>query len=231
MTPHNTSAVDARSLPGERYTVVTFSRMEKSADCALPAARIIRLINTKGLDVALIVRGARPETVGRAQRLLSSEAGREIDVRAYSDDRTDILADIDLASVVIMPVPPTGFGAIGLDAAIAGVPLLVPACSGVGMFLADPNRYPPELTERMLVAQNFDDPTPIDRWTERLYAVLTDLSRARAQSLALRRHLQQQNRTMKGASESLAAIERATAAAAGKTRLRYDTAQGVASDG
>lgn len=210
----------------QRHTVVTFSRVEQSGDCALAAARIIQRVNGKGLDVDLIVRGAPPEIVGRARRLLSSETGRAVDVRPYVVDRADIVADLAQADAVIMPVRPKGFGAVGLDAALEGVPLLVPITSGIGIFLADPSRYPAELVEHVLVEQDFDEPVPLDRWVGKLHALLTDLPRSRERAHTLKHHLREQNRTRDGATESLAAIDRAALAAANKEHIRYSAPGG-----
>ncbi|QIS17792.1 glycosyltransferase [Nocardia terpenica] len=191
-------------------TIVTFGRVEDAADNALTAARIVARL---GGNLRLIVRGAPPQTVQRAAQLLSAQARREVEVRPYTSDLDSIMADIAEADVVIVPVRSPGFDNAALAAAIAGVPILVPDIGAIGIYLSDARLYPVELTRPMLVEQDPGTPVPLDRWADRLHAVLTDLPAARERARALQGIVHGHNRTPAAAQVSLAAIEHATAAA------------------
>ena len=189
-----------------RSTILLFGRVDDSQKGTAAAALMVRDLPP---DVTLIVRGAPPETVAEAQEELSQIAGRFVEVRPRTIDRAELLVDMRQADVVIMPSRAEGFGLVGLEAAGAGVPILVPSSSGVGRFIGDSGLFPTELARQALVEQGFEEPVPVERWVARLREVLSDPEAARHRALDLRLALQEQNRTWRGAAESLVAAVRA----------------------
>ncbi|MCQ4043280.1 zeta toxin family protein [Streptantibioticus rubrisoli] len=201
-----------RLLPwnGERTREVLFvGRADAPQKGAHHAALMVRQLNQEGIDVQLTVRGAAPETVEQVKERLSNIVGREVVVKPFSIDRDEILADMRQADVLVMPSQAEGFGLVGLEAAGAGLPVLLPNTSGVGAFFGNPDRFPPEITRNNLVEQGFEDQVDVERWTDKLRDLLLDIPAARENALAMQQHLRQANTTWMGAAESLAAAVQA----------------------
>ncbi|MBD9725916.1 glycosyltransferase family 4 protein [Streptomyces sp. ID-01-6.2a] len=191
---------------GERTRhVLLVGRADAPQKGAQHAALMVRRLNEEGIDVRLTVRGAAPETVEEVRERLSNIVGREVVVKPFSIDREEILADIRQADVLVMPSRAEGFGLVGLEAAGAGLPVLLPRTSGVGAFFGDPNRFPSEITRNSLVEQGFEDQVDVGRWTDKLRNIVLDIPTARANALALQRHLREANTTWVGAADSLVA--------------------------
>ncbi|MEU8142153.1 zeta toxin family protein [Nonomuraea sp. NPDC048901] len=194
-----------RPFFGERTrTVLLIGRADAAQKGGHEAALMIRELQ-KDLDVRLVIRGAASETVPEVKERLSNVAGREVEIKPFTLDREEILADMRNADVVIMPSRGEGFGLVGLEAAGAAVPILVPRSSGVGALLGDPGRFPPELTRASLVEQGFEDRVPVERWATHLKEILGDLPRAQEKARQLQQLLREANATWKGAGESLVA--------------------------
>ncbi|MFF3244273.1 glycosyltransferase [Streptomyces sp. NPDC002870] len=191
---------------GERTRQLLFvGRADAPQKGAHHAALMVRRLLEDGIDVQLTARGAAPETVEEVKERLSNIAGREVVVKPFSIDRNEILADIQQADVLVMPSQAEGFGLVGLEAAGAGLPVLLPTTSGVGAFFGDPDRFPPEITRLSLVEQGFEDQVDVPRWTDKLRETLLDIPTARENALTLQRLLREANTTWVGAAESLAA--------------------------
>ncbi|EKX63918.1 zeta toxin family protein [Streptomyces ipomoeae] len=191
---------------GERTrNVLLVGRADAPQKGAHHAALMIRRLNEEGIDVKLTVRGAAPETVEQVKERLSNIAGREVEVKPFSIDRAEILADMRQADVLVMPSQAEGFGLVGFEAAGSGLPVLLPRTSGVGAFFADPNRFSPELTRNSLVEQDFEGQVDVGLWTDKLREILRDIPAARENALALQRQLREANTTWVGAADSLAA--------------------------
>ncbi|MEV2278309.1 glycosyltransferase family 4 protein [Nocardiopsis sp. NPDC049922] len=189
---------------GERTRhVLLVGRGDAPQKGAHHAALMVRRLLDEGTDVQLTVRGAAPETVEDVQERLSAIAGREVVVKPFSIDRDELLADMRQADVMVMPSRAEGFGLVGLEAAGAGLPVMLPTTSGVGTLFGDPSRFPPELTRLMLVEQGFEDDVDVERWTENLREILLDIPAARKNALALQRLLSEADTTWVGAAESL----------------------------
>lgn len=130
--------------PGLPLKVLLVGRTEdatlKGVDLAARALGQVHELRTKASTdpVELLVRGA-PLGQGDAQRdwiLNSSETpGLEVTVRGYSPDPGRLDQDMGCASLVIMPSRSEGFGMIGVEAVIRGVPLLVSGNSGLAQLL------------------------------------------------------------------------------------------------
>ncbi|MEV4567830.1 zeta toxin family protein [Nonomuraea sp. NPDC049419] len=197
-----------RPFFGERTrTVLLIGRADAAQKGGHEAALMIRELQ-KDLDVRLVIRGAAPETVEEVKERLSDVAGREVEVRPFTLDREEMLADIRAADVVIMPSRGEGFGLAALEAAGAGAPILIPRSSGLGGMLGDPSRFPAALTRASLVEQGFEDEVPVQRWAAHLKEMLRDLPRAQEQARQLQRLLREANATWEGAAESLVAAVR-----------------------
>ncbi|MFI7134122.1 glycosyltransferase [Nonomuraea sp. NPDC050153] len=197
-----------RPFFGERTrTVLLIGRADAAQKGGHEAALMIRELQ-KDLDVRLVIRGAAPETVLEARERLSTVAGREVEVKPFTLDRQEMLADMRRADVVIMPSRGEGFGLVGLEAAGAAVPILVPRSSGVGALLGDSGRFPPELIRSSLVEQGFEDRVPVERWVAHLKEILRDVPRAQEKARQLQEVLREANSTWKGAAESLVAAVR-----------------------
>ncbi|WP_378740475.1 glycosyltransferase [Nocardia brasiliensis] len=175
------------------------------------AAQMIRELNARGIDVELIVRGVDPKELKDTRDFLSSIAAREVEVKPFSTDRRQLLADIQNANVVIMNSRAEGFGLVAIEAAGAGTPILISSGSGAGRFFGDTSRFPAEVGERILVEQGFDEVIPVDRWVDKLQTVLTDPDEAHAYARELQELMRNQNLTWKEAAERLAATIRETA--------------------
>ncbi|MCX4732728.1 zeta toxin family protein [Streptomyces sp. NBC_01363] len=194
------------SWDGERTRrVLLVGRADAPQKGAHHAALMVRRLIQEGIDVQLTVRGAAPETVEQVKERLSNIVGREVLVKPFSIDRDEILADVRQADVLVMPSQAEGFGLVGLEAAGAGVPVLLPNTSGVGAYFGNPNRFPPETTRNSLVEQGFEDQVDVERWTDKLRDLLLDIPTARENALSLQQHLREANTTWVGAAESLAA--------------------------
>ncbi|WP_063038916.1 zeta toxin family protein [Nocardia pseudovaccinii] len=198
------------------FTVVLFDRIEDSRKGPIEAARIVRLLNAKGLDVGLTVRGAPPECVWSARQLLSSVAERHVDVKPFTVDRDEILADIRSADLVVMPSGVKHFGLVGLDALGSGTPLLVPRASGIGHYLGNPAFFPSDLTEPSLVDQDPGGPVALDLWADRIAELIGARSETSARAVELQRRFYLRNSTPEGAAESIADFHRAADALIGK---------------
>ncbi|WP_433592832.1 toxin glutamine deamidase domain-containing protein [Nocardia sp. CA-145437] len=192
-----------------RRKILMFGRADSPQKGALQAAEMIRELNARGVEVDLIVRGVPPDLIDLSRTDLSAVARHHVDVRPFTIDRSEILADMREADVVIMPSRAEGFGLVGLEAAGAGVPVLLPSTSGAGRFIGDVGRFPEHIAEHSVVEQGFEEPVAVDRWVDKLQTVLADPEQARARALELQQHLQTQNRTWSTAAEELVnAIDR-----------------------
>ncbi|MFD5476278.1 glycosyltransferase [Streptomyces hawaiiensis] len=195
---------------GERTRhVLLVGRADAPQKGAHHAALMVRRLNQEGMDVQLTVRGAAPETVDQVKERLSNIVGREVVVKPFSIDRDEILADMRQTDVLVMPSQAEGFGLVGLEAAGAGLPVLLPNSSGVGAFFGDADRFPPEVTRSNLVEQGFEDHVDVERWIDKLRGILLDIPMARENALALQQHLRTTNTTWMEAAQSLAAAIRA----------------------
>jgi len=203
---------ERRELPAEardKPNVLLFGRVDDDQKGAREAALMIRQLREDGIDARLTVRGVPPETVNMAQDLLSGLAGWRVEVRPYTVDRSELLADMRDAAIVVMPSRSEGFGLAGLEAVGAGVPVLVPSSSGVGRFIAESGQFPADIAAANVVPQGFEERVPVDRWATSLAGALGDYRVTQERALRLQQALRDQNRTWTGAAESLAAMVRA----------------------
>lgn len=191
--------------PEDRQTMrmLVFGRADDPVKGAMQAAKMVNKLNARGIDVDLIVRGVPMAQLHDQHRILVTAAGRDVDVRPYTLDRDEILADMRDANVVLMPSRAEGFGLVATEAAGAGVPIVVPSTSGAGRFFADPELFPSELTAGMLVEQGYEEPVPVDRWVDILEHELSDQDGAWDRALRLQQILRERQYTWESAGAAL----------------------------
>lgn len=91
-------------------------------------------------EIEFVVRGAKPEDAdGFRQQLLgwADSPHLQIVVRAYNADEETLDHDIGTSSLVLMPSRREGFGLVGLEAIVAGAPVLVSSSSGLAQMLRE----------------------------------------------------------------------------------------------
>jgi glycosyltransferase involved in cell wall biosynthesis len=165
-------------------------------------------IKVKGLDIAaramsllphptphpfssmpiLQIRGAPREQGAKTRDELTNFLAKSIDIRVseYTSDIDDIAADIQSASVLLMPSRSEGYGLVASEAIAAGRPVLVSNNSGFGELLLE---FCP--TEALHLVVNTTGDLEIDaiEWSRRLESVLRDRDSAFARSRKIRDQL------------------------------------------
>ncbi|MGV9409180.1 zeta toxin family protein [Nocardia sp. NPDC003693] len=197
--------------PADRRTMrmLVFGRADDPVKGTMEAAKMVRALNARGIDVDLIVRGVPEAKVADHRRLLTRAAGREVDVRPYTLDRDEILADMRDANVVLMPSHIEAFGLVATETAGAGVPMVVPSASGAGRFFGDDTVFPSELTDGMLVEQGPEGPVSVEAWAAVLESQLSDQDGAWDRALQLQQILRDQQFTWESAATALIDATRA----------------------
>ncbi|MGK5557796.1 glycosyltransferase family 4 protein [Actinomadura kijaniata] len=208
--------------PGQRrLNVLLFGRAGdplKGADTA--AYAVGELYHNRGLDVQLTVRGADPGTLQRQEQELSSIARMPVKVRGFSDNQTELDADLRGADLVVIPSRQDGFALTAMEAAGMGVPVLAGSNIGIGIFLSDPTRVPTELGRPSVVPMlgNEDAAELGQRWADHAEPLLRNIDQSRQRALALREHFKQ-HYTWKHAAERLhTTLEQITARTSGHAR-------------
>ncbi|MEU9860027.1 glycosyltransferase [Streptomyces sp. NPDC047971] len=114
----------------------------KGVDLAARACGLVHELRarTAGEQIELFVRGAPPELADEQQRLIqtwSGNPGLSVVVRPYSADPRKLESDILRAGLVVMPSRSEGFGLVGQEAILRGVPVLVSDRSGLAQLLRE----------------------------------------------------------------------------------------------
>lgn len=149
-----------------RPKVLLMGRLHSDRKGVHEAAQIARSVRQRGGGIDLILVGAQPETRERTQRMLSHIAGQEVEVLAYTTDPEQKLEVLRRAHVFVMPSRAESFGLVCTEALAAGLPVLAPDSSGFGRFLCD--RFPNEISRRMVVPQDYAGPVLIETWADRI---------------------------------------------------------------
>jgi len=177
--------------PGTPMKVLVFGRMEDSELKGLDiAARAVGQAVTWRQQTAdpieLVVRGARERTSEEVRNAVRNWAGvpdLRVVVRLYTDDTESLVLDIQRASLVLMPSRSEGFGLAGLEAIVAGTPVLLSGQSGIGALLTEV--LEPEQASRFLVRMSGDD-QDYEGWGRAVDAVLRDRDAAFRRAAELR---------------------------------------------
>lgn len=123
--------------------------------------------------VDLIIRGALPGTshdLRERIRAWSRLPALDVIVRPYSADGQRLSSDLRTASLALMPSRSEGFGLVGVEAIVAGTPVLVSAESGLGQLLREV--LPPDDAQRFVVPMTGDDDKDAAAWGQAVSAVL-----------------------------------------------------------
>jgi glycosyltransferase involved in cell wall biosynthesis len=161
--------------PGNYWRVLVFGRMDdwelKGLDIA--ASAIGKLLTRRGRELPglqLVIRGAPRGTTEEIRNNVQGLAGKSLKVvvREYSSDLMDIEHDIRTASLVLMPSRFEGFGLVGLEAIVAGTPVLLSENSGIAALLKESLK--PEQVNRFVVRVDGDDVNEV--WSQAIENVL-----------------------------------------------------------
>jgi glycosyltransferase involved in cell wall biosynthesis len=113
----------------------------KGLDIAAKAvAHAVNLTGQHEPHVELLLRGApvgQSADLRRAILAWSDLPSLQVTIRNYSTDREESRHDLRRASLLVMPSRVEGFGLVGVEAIMAGTPVLVSDQSGLGMLLAE----------------------------------------------------------------------------------------------
>jgi glycosyltransferase involved in cell wall biosynthesis len=124
-------------------------------------------------EVWLMLRGATPGQAERLDRAIRKWAGQpslNVVVRNFSTDRERLEHELRLASLVLMPSRADGFGLVGLEAIVRGVPVLISRRSGLGQLLRE--YLPAEDAARIVIPVRDDPRLDVPRWGSAVAAVL-----------------------------------------------------------
>jgi glycosyltransferase involved in cell wall biosynthesis len=199
--------------PGKPWKVLLLGRLEDKHLKGLDlAARAVGLAAShRGTDAApleLLVRGARLDTSTDLRDALCEWAGLpslSIVVRPYTTDTERLDADLRRASLVLMPSRSEGFGLVGLEAIVAGTPVLVSSESGLGALLRE--TLEPEQASRLVVRMSGDDDEDSEQWGRAVEAVLRDREAAFLRAAELRTRLSGQRTWAAAAAGLLAELD------------------------
>lgn len=133
----------------------------------------------------LHIRGAPYQQGGKTRELLTEYQTKPIDIRVseYTFDADDIAADIQSASVVLMPSRSEGYGLVASEALAAGRPVLVSNCSGFAELLQE--HFPTE-ESNFVVSTTGDLVVDSTEWSRSLEFILRDRTAAFARARDLR---------------------------------------------
>ena len=182
--------------PGEphplqrRTNLLLFGRADDQLKGVETACHTLRSLREGGIEAQLTVLGAQPDDLERREAHLRSKNGAAIKLKPFTSDRRVIEAELRGADMVLMPSRHEGFGLVATEAAGYGVPVLVGGHTGVGMFLADPDRVPEELRKSSVVPVQPGQDFPTDQqWAEQATTVLHERPAAHQRARSLRAYL------------------------------------------
>lgn len=165
--------------PGQPIKILVAGRTEdlelKGLDIAASAFGTLLERWTGDEELELVVRGAPAGQTETLRISLLGYAGRSaanIVVRPYDSAIDQLQADLRRASVVLMPSRMEGFGLIGLEAIVAGVPVLLSSKSGIGRLLEQ--ALPQDDARRLVVPVQDDPDADRNSWASAIGYVLSD---------------------------------------------------------
>jgi glycosyltransferase involved in cell wall biosynthesis len=161
--------------------------LDISARIVGAATRQIRPV----LDVELLLRGVPIGEHGPIRQQVLAWAGLadlQVTPRTFSVSMDDLHDDLLRSSLLLLPARAEGFGLAGLEAIVAGTPLLVSARTGLGLLLQE--KVPEDAGRFVLPVGN--DPDDLDRWTSFTIGVLRDEAGAFATAERVRKSMAEQ---------------------------------------
>ncbi|MEQ0562459.1 glycosyltransferase [Amycolatopsis sp. NEAU-NG30] len=198
--------------PGAPWKILVAGRLEdtdlKGLDIAARAVgRIARNRPPTVPRVELVVRGAPPGEAEQLRKQIlewSELPSLDVVVRPYATGQDTMTADLKTSTLVLMPSRREGFGLIGLEAAAAGVPVLISGSSGLGeQLLAVLN---PEDYARVVIPVTGDTEADADDWHRQIHAVLYDRDAAFGRAARVREQLIASYTWAKAVTDLLASI-------------------------
>ncbi|NUS43770.1 MAG: glycosyltransferase family 4 protein, partial [Mycobacteriaceae bacterium] len=184
-----------------RPKVLLMGRLDSQHKGAHEAAQIARLVSERGGGIDLTLVGARQETLERSRQMLSDIAGQSVDVQPFTSNPVEKLNHLRSAHLLIMPSRIDAFGLMSLEALSAGLPPMAPKTTGFGRFLVE--RFPREISQKMVVEQDYAGPVPIERWADQIIEVTADVPLLWRRAAEGRAILQESNYTWDAAAEHL----------------------------
>ncbi|MFE1438101.1 AAA family ATPase [Streptomyces sp. NPDC058739] len=166
---------------GSPLRVLLLGRVEdaelKGVDLAAAACgRVAMWLREDGLKgLRLLVRGAPASAVDEERRKIVAWAespSLDVVVRAYTSTQPRIDEDLNTASLVIMPSRREGFGLVGLEAIVQGIPVLISSESGLAQLLRETLGH--ERASRFVVELSRDDERDTDKWARAIDRKLRD---------------------------------------------------------
>jgi glycosyltransferase involved in cell wall biosynthesis len=142
---------------------------------ARAAASAVRLRSHDEQGVELFVRGAPVGECEKLRNMIMSWAdcpALHVVVAPYSADLGSLQQDLRRATAVLMPSRAEAFGLVGLEAIVAGTPLLVSDCSGLGVLLRQ--ILPAADASRLVIPMSFDGNVDVKRWGHEAAVLLGD---------------------------------------------------------
>ena len=165
---------------GDPWQILLLGRAEdvtlKGLDVAAMAVAKAAKERAPGLArLELVIRGAQPGSADDLKdALLGKEGAAELKlvIRTFTTSDERLQVDLRRASLVLMPSMTEGFGLVGLEAIVAGTPVLISGESGLGQLLNEV--LPPEQAARMVVPMSGERENLLDRWAGHINRVLSD---------------------------------------------------------
>ncbi|MFF8941112.1 glycosyltransferase [Streptomyces sp. NPDC014864] len=165
---------------GAPWMTLLFGRAEdhrlKGLDLAARAFSLAQRRRAAGTTaVELLVRGAPEGESGALEKQMrdwAEDAALSVRVSPYSTQHERLAADLKAASLVLMPSRSEGFGLVGVEAIVAGAPVLVSSASGLGELLRE--LLSPDEAARVVVTTTRDDVRDVTEWGHAIEAVLRD---------------------------------------------------------
>ncbi|MFE0729818.1 glycosyltransferase family 4 protein [Streptomyces antibioticus] len=197
----------SRRVPDGREQIMLMGRVNdtrtKGVDLAARAVGHALGLNRPFAEWDLLVRGAAAGTCEDLHARLLRWIGHRavnVTVRPYTADRDAIRRDLLRTSLLLMPGRVEGYGLVGQEGIMAGVPVLISDRSGLGAVLREV--LPAELAHRVVVPVDRDDKVDVPVWGHRIAAVLLDREAAFATAAAVR-DIMASERTWAGATRRL----------------------------
>lgn len=184
-------AASARTPSPGVPQLLLMGRMEDRAVKGLDIAAAgigtaLRLAGADCDDVELLIRGTPVGQAGELRAIVRALAGHSalrVTPRNYSTDFEKINEDLRRANLVLLPSRAEGFGLVGLEAILAGTPVLVSNRSGLGLLLRE---VLPAEVARQVVVQVHDDESDVPAWGHAIAFVLRNRPAAFATAATIR---------------------------------------------
>ena len=177
--------------PGRPWRILVVARAEDEGLKGLDiAARAVALVTARRSQseppLELVVKGAEAGTSDQLRTaLLGYAAGPlKVSVKPYDSVEERLDAEYRRASLVLMPSRTEGFGLVGLEAIIAGVPVLLSSESGLGELIGE--EVSGEQARRLIVPTSGDLDLDGETWARSIQAVLHDRNASFQNAASLR---------------------------------------------